>query len=95
MPFKYRFTSTIRCKINIVSVKNNFLNDSVPYVNERSTIKANISRTVRDTKMTRCTFGDTNVFFHSPTFDRNRDSRWMHFCPFLSHRISHVILFAN
>ena len=30
--------------------------------------------------MTRCTFGDTNVFFYFPKFDRNRGSHWMHFC---------------
>ena len=30
--------------------------------------------------MTRCTFGDTNVFFNFPKFDRNRGSHWMHFC---------------
>ena len=39
-----------------------------------------ISRTVRDTEMTRCTFGDTNVFFYFPKFDRNRGSHWLHFC---------------
>ena len=89
MPFKYRFASIIRCKVNRILKldqfvnysfsKNNFLNDSIAYVNERSIIKANISRTVKDTKMTSCTFGDTNVFFHSPKFDRNRGSHWMHF----------------
>ena len=62
MSLKYRFASTIRCKINrilkldrlkiIVSVKKFFFNDSIAYVNERSTVKANISRTVRDTKIT-------------------------------------------
>ena len=72
MNFKYRFVSAIRCKINRILKldhfvnycfsKNNFLNDSIAYVNERSTIKANISRTVRDTQMTRCRFEDTNVF---------------------------------
>ena len=35
--------------VNYCFSKNNFLNDSIAYVNERSTIKANISRTVRDT----------------------------------------------
>ena len=30
--------------------------------------------------MTRCTFGDTNLFFYFPKFDRNRGSHWMHFC---------------
>ena len=29
--------------------------------------------------MTRSTFGDINVFFHSPKFDRNRSSGWMRF----------------
>ena len=42
--------------------------------------------------MTRCTFGDTNVFFYFPNFDRNRGSHWMHFCLCMSHRISHVLL---
>ena len=89
MPFKCRFASTIRCKIkkmlkldhfvNYCFSKNNFSNDSIAHVNERSTIKANISSTVRDMEMTRCTFGDTNVSFHYPKFDRNRGSRWMHF----------------
>ena len=71
------------------------MNDSVTYVNERSTIKANISRTVRDREMTRSTFGDISVIFHSPKFDRNRGSQWMHFCLYMSHRISHVLLFTN
>ena len=35
--------------------------------------------------MTRCTLGDTYVFFYFPKFDRNRGSHWMHFCPYLSH----------
>ena len=30
--------------------------------------------------MTRCTFGDTNVFFYSPKFDRNRGSHWTCIC---------------
>ena len=42
--------------MNYCFSKNNFLNHSIAYVNERSTIKANISKTVRDTKMTRSTF---------------------------------------
>ena len=29
---------------------------------------------VRDTEMTRCMFGNTNVFFYFPKFDRNRGS---------------------
>ena len=29
--------------------------------------------------MTRCTFGDTNVFFYFPKFERNIGSHWMHF----------------
>ena len=105
MPFKYRFASTIRFKINMILKldhfvnycfsKNNFLNDSIAHVNERSTIKANISRTVRDTKMTCYTFGDTIDFFHSTKFDRNRCSRWMHFCLYMSYCISHVFLFTN
>ena len=41
------------------------MNDSIAYVNEDSTIKANISRTVRDTKMTRSTFGYISVFFYT------------------------------
>ena len=39
--------------MNYCFSKNNFFNHSVAYVNERCTIKANISKTVRDTKMTR------------------------------------------
>ena len=84
MSLKFRFASTIRCKINRILKldhfvnyyfsKNNFLNDLIAYVNERSTIKANISRTVRDADITRSTFGEINVFFHSPKFDRNRGS---------------------
>ena len=62
---------------------------------ERSTIQPNISRMVRDTEMTRCMFGDTNVFFYFPKFDRNRGSHWMHFCLYMSHRISHVPLFTT
>ena len=42
------------------------LNDSITDLNERSTIKAHISRTVRDTQMTQCRLGDTNVFFSCP-----------------------------
>ena len=42
--------------------------------------------------MTRCTFGNTNVFFYFPKFDRNRGSHWMYY---MSHRISHVLLFTN
>ena len=42
--------------VNYCFSKNNFLNHSIAYVNERSTIKANISKTVRDTKITRSTF---------------------------------------
>ena len=61
--------------INYCFDKNNFLNDSIANVNERSTIKTNISRTVRDTEMIRSTFGDINVF-HSPKFDRSKGSRW-------------------
>ena len=38
------------------------------FMKDVATIKANISRMVRDTKMTR-TFGDTNVFDHSPKSD--------------------------
>ena len=45
--------------------------------------------------MTRCTFGDTSVFFCFPKLDRNRSSHWMHFCLYMSHRISHVLLFTN
>ena len=45
--------------------------------------------------MTRWSFGDTNVFLHFPKFDRNRGSPWMHFCLYMSHRILHVLLFAN
>ena len=56
--------------------KNNFLNHSIAYVNERSTVKANISKTVRDTKMTRSTFRDVNVFFYFPKFDRNRGNHY-------------------
>ena len=48
---------------------------------------------VRDTELTSCTFGDTNVFFYIPKFDRNRG--WMHFCLYMSHCISHVLLFTN
>ena len=58
-------------------------------------IQPNISRTDRDTEMTRRTFGDTNVFFYFPQFDRNRGSHWMHFCLYMSHRISHVLLFTT
>ena len=93
MSLQYRFASTIRCKINKILKAESFLNycfsennswnDSIAYVSERSTIKANISRTVRDTEMTRSTFGDISVFFHSPKFDRNRGSRWMHFCLYM------------
>ena len=61
------------------SGKNNFLNHSIAYVNERSTIKANISKTVRDTKVTRSKFWDVSVFFYSPKFDRNEGNHWMHF----------------
>ena len=105
MPFKYRFASTMRCKINRILKldhfinycfsKNNFLNDSIAYVNERSTVKANISRMVRDTEMTHCTFVDNNVIFHSPKLDTNKGIRWMHFCLYMSHRISYVLLFIN
>ena len=35
--------------------------------------------------MTRFAFGDTNVFFRSPKFDRNRGSRWIHFCLSVCH----------
>ena len=49
------------------------------------------ARTVRDAEMTRCAFGDTYVL----KFDRNRDSHWMHFCLYVSYRISHVLLFTN
>ena len=77
MSLKYGFSGTIRRKINGIQKldhfvnycfsKNNFWNDSIAYVNERSTIKANISRTIRDTEMTRSMYGDIKVFF-----DRNR-----------------------
>ena len=40
--------------------------------------------------MTRCTFGDTNIFFYFPKFDRNRGSHWMHFC-FFSFCICHTV----
>ena len=75
MSLKYKFASTIRCEINRILKlyhfvnycfsKNNFLNDSIAFVNERSAIKVNISRTVRDTEMTRSTYGNTNIFFDS------------------------------
>ena len=56
MPSKYRFASTIRCKIkrilkldhfvNYSFSKNNIFNYSIVYVNDKSTIKVNISRMV-------------------------------------------------
>ena len=68
MSLKYRFASTIRCKINRICKlnhfvnycfsKNNFLNNSIAYVNKKSTVKANISRMVRDTETTRSMFGE-------------------------------------
>ena len=42
--------------VNYCFSKNNFLNHSIVYVIERSTIKAYISRTVGEAKMTRSTF---------------------------------------
>ena len=103
--FKRPICKTIRCKINRILKldyfvnycfsKTNFLNDSIAYVVERCTIEANIWRAVRDTEMIGGTFGGTNVFFHSPKFDKNRGSRRIHLCLYMSHRISHVSLFAN
>ena len=105
MPSKYWFISTVRCKINRMLKldhfvnyyfsKNDILNDSIAYVDEGSTIKVNISRTVRDMELTHCMFGDTNVFFHSPEFGRNRGIHWTHFCLYVSHHISYVVLFTN
>ena len=74
------YSSWIICKLSFQ--KNNFLNNLIAYVNERSTIKANILRTVRDMEMTGSTFGNINVFFHSPKFDRNRGSCYTVFCMF-------------
>ena len=42
--------------MNYCVSENDFLNHSIAYVNERPTIKANILKTVRDTKVTRSTF---------------------------------------
>ena len=49
--------------------------------------RANISKTVRDTKMTRSTFWDVNVFFYSPKFDRNRGNHWVHFCLYMCNTV--------
>ena len=58
-------------------------------------IRPNISRTDRDTEMTRRTFGDTSVFFYFPQFDRNKGNYWMHFCLYMSNRISHILLITT
>ena len=80
MSLKYRFASSTRFKINRIlkldhfvnycSSKNNFMNDSITYVDERPTIEENISITVRDTEITRAML----EISRSPKLDRSRGS---------------------
>ena len=45
--------------------------------------------------MAHCTFGNTNVFFYFPKFDKNRGSHWMHFCLYMSHRIFRMFAYLQ